>query len=123
DGSGGYESDDQAWGAGHSPADLGDDTFVAMDGADPKTTVKVEAPTVNRWWSPNAAGTGFNTLDGDCYNTLANLIAGCDDVRFDPDSTVELVRFTMGGTAAWQDEAVRFTVLDDRLSLAAGDEE
>ena len=116
DGSGGYESGDRAWGASHSPADLGDDTFVAMDGADP-TTVQVDAPAVNRWWTPNAAGDGFEQVDGNCYNTLDTVVDSCPNVRFDADSTVELVRFTIGGSPAWNDEAVRVTILDERLSL------
>ncbi len=116
DGSGGYESDDRAWGTAPDPAALGDDTFVAMDGADPDT-VKVDAPTVNRWWTPNQAGDGFETVDANCYNTLATLVDECQNVRFDADSTVELLRFTIGGTVAWQDEAVRVTLLDDRLAL------
>jgi hypothetical protein len=120
DGSGGYESDDAAWGASHDPADLGDDTFVAMDGSNPDN-VKVDARQVPQWWSPNAAGTGSNNVDASCYNTLTELIENCEDVRFSADSTVEIVRFTMGGSPAWVDEAVRFTVLDERLSLAAGE--
>lgn len=120
DGNGGYESDDEAWANGPSSEALGDDTFVAMDGANPDT-VKVVARDVNRWWSPNAAGDGMETVDSDCYNTLPTLVESCENVKFDENSTVELVRFTMGGTVAWTDEAVRFTVLDERLKLVNED--
>ncbi len=119
DGSGGYESDDRAWGAGpDGPVALGDDTFVAMDGTNPDT-VRVDAPQVKHWWSPNQAGDGFENVDANCYNDLETLFLDCTNVRFDANSTVEIVRFTMGGTPAWTDEAVRFTVLDERLSLVS----
>ncbi len=106
-----YEAKDLAWHVGetpHDPALLKDDTFVEMDGASP-SVFSVFAPDEPRWWSPNVAGDGFNTVDPNCYNTLAVLVADWADVRFDADDKIEVVRLVLGGSGAWNDVAYRLT--------------
>jgi hypothetical protein len=110
-GNGNYTADDLAWHLGsttHSPAVLGADTFVEMDGINPNTA-KVDAPAVAQWWSPNAAGNGFPTGGAECYNTLQTMVADCDDVRFDPTDDVHVIRLVLGGSSSWDDVAVRAT--------------
>jgi hypothetical protein len=110
-GNGSYRADDLGWHLGatlHNPAELGADTFVEMDGIDPNTA-KVDAPGVPQWWSPNAAGDGSDNVDPACYNTLATLLADCEDVRFEPTDRVHIVRLVLGGSSAWSDIAVRVT--------------
>jgi hypothetical protein len=121
DNDGTYEADDLAWHVGattHMPAVLGGDTFVEMDGTDPKPSTtpatpgaKVDAPGVPQWYSPNAAGDGFPTGPS-CYSTLQDMVENCADVRFDPTDDVRLVRLLLGGSGSWNDIAVRVTPMD-----------
>jgi hypothetical protein len=105
DGDNTYEAKDVAWHLGastHDPAMLGGDTFVEMDAVDP-ATIKVNAKAVPQWWTPNAAGNGL----GDCYATLADLLAGCSNSRIEATDKVHVVRLILGGSSSWNDIAVR----------------
>lgn len=114
---GGYDADDLAWHIGatqHDPAVLGGDTFVAMDGLNPSTDAKVDAPEVEQWWTPNAAGDGPAGGAGCEYNqTLADFVANCANGRFDPGSEVHVIRLVLGGSSSWNDIAVRLTTSID----------
>jgi hypothetical protein len=110
DGDGTYEADDLGWHLPpvHNPAELGDDTFVSMDGA-PIGTGKVAAPTVPQWWTPNDAGDGFaGPTDPNCYNDLATVVASCAG-RFEPTDQVHVIRLVLGGSGSWSDVALRLT--------------
>ena len=112
-----YEADDLAWHIGdtqHDPDVLGADTFVSMDGANPDQA-KVDAPSEPRWWTPNEAGDG-HAGTGTCYATLADLVAGCTDVRFEPDS--ELSRLNARADEAVQVSATLLRAVEAALWAA-----
>jgi Collagen triple helix repeat (20 copies) len=113
DGDGTYEADDLGWHLNGSTAErLAGDTFMEMDALNPDTQ-KVTPASVNQWYTPNAAGTGFDFSDADCYDALTTVLAGCADSRIQPDDKVHVVRFVLGGSSSWSDEAVRVTPLLD----------
>jgi hypothetical protein len=102
-----YRADDLGWHDGLSGAKLRNDTFVELDGLAP-TEVKVDAPNVPQWYTPNQAGDGF-AQGTSCYATLADL-ASCDGgIRFDANDKVHVVRILLGGSSSWNDIAVRVT--------------
>jgi Collagen triple helix repeat (20 copies) len=111
DGDGAYEADDLGWHLPpiHVPAELGDDTFVSMDGA-PIGQAKVDAPAVPQWWTPNAAKNGLaDPTDSDCYSALQNMVANCGDKAFEPTDQVHVIRLVLGGSGSWTDVALRLT--------------
>ncbi|MGH2819624.1 MAG: hypothetical protein ACRDJ5_03110, partial [Actinomycetota bacterium] len=86
--------------------------FVEMDAVGADRT-RVQAPEVSQWYSPNAAGNGFDHTDGACYSELANMVANCENVRFDPADEVHLIRLVLGGSGSWNDIAFRLTTSID----------
>jgi Collagen triple helix repeat (20 copies) len=120
DENGSYDADDLAWhiGSTHDPAVLNGDTFVELD---TPTSTMVEAPTVPQWWTPNEAGSGFPAGGGECYATLATVVASCDDTRLDPTDKVHVVRFVLGGSSSWRNVAILVNApYLDGTAVAAG---
>lgn len=110
----GYEADDLAWHIGttqHSPTVLGDDTFIAMDGAPLGSAVKVDALSRSGWWTPNVAGDGLSST---LYCSFNDLLTRIDEGGWDtnvPNTSVQvsLIRLVIGGSGSWVDVAIRVT--------------
>lgn len=129
DGDGIYESNDLAWHIGptqHQASALGDDSFVEMDGVGPSGTYsQVDAYNTAQWWTPDLAGTGFDS----CYTTLPGLVASCTGAghRLDATDKVKYIRLLLGGSSSWNDieiildtlELNGVTVLDEPLFIGA----
>lgn len=120
DGDGTYESDDLAWHIGatqHSPAVLGDDTFIEMDGIGPLGApidwTQRDAYNIAQWWTTNVGGDG---LSSDCYETLPNIFSvGCTDKKanLEPTDKVMVIKLVIGGSGSWMGE----TAYVDDLTL------
>jgi len=103
DGDGVYEAQDKPWHFSHNPADLGDDSFISMDGMNPSTGSWEEVDTtgISQWWTPNNAGDGFCAEFGWNYLSDIQSTAKC---RVEPTDRVKVIRLVIGGSGAWMNK-------------------
>jgi hypothetical protein len=103
DGDGVYESQDKPWHFSHDPADLGDDSFIEMDGMSPSSGnwEKVDTLTISQWWTPNNTGDGFCPEFGWNYLSDIQLESKC---RVEPTDHVKVIRLLIGGSGSWVDK-------------------
>jgi hypothetical protein len=105
-----YEGNDLKWQMdGSNPADLNGDRVLQMDGISPNNT-KVDTSAVNQWYVSKADGSGWDTT----HSSLATVA----DSAGIADKKVYVVRFLVGGSSAWSDEAIRVNpLLNDQATL------
>ncbi len=103
DGDGVYESQDKPWHFSHNPVDLGDDSFIEMDGlaGSSGNWEEVDTLDISRWWTPNNAGDGFCPEFG--WNYLSG-IQSSSKCRIDPKDHVKVIRLLIGGSGTWMDK-------------------
>lgn len=103
DGDGTYESLDKPWHFSHSPADLGDDSFISMDGMSPSSGSweEVDTTSISHWWTPNNVGDGFCADFG--WNYLSD-IQSASKCRIEPTDRVKVIRLLIGGSGTWMDK-------------------
>jgi hypothetical protein len=109
DGDGTYESLDKPWHLSHDSADLGDDTFLEMDGmpGSSGSWEEVDAMSLSQWWTPNDAGDGFCATMG--WNPLSDAQSS-SKCRVDPTDRVKVIRLLIGGSGTWMD---KIALVDD----------
>ena len=101
----GFEADIAGWHQTHSPAALGDDTFVSMEsptGQNPTTGVwtEIDALAAYKCWTPNVAGDGFDSF----YGAFGDFVAGLPLGRVEIGDNVTAVKLQIGGSGSWMDE-------------------
>jgi len=103
DGDGIYEAQDKPWHFSHAASDLGDDSFVEMDGMANSSGnwENVNTLAISQWWTPDNAGTGFCTEFGWNYLSDIQSSAKC---RIEPTDHVKVIRLLIGGSGTWMDK-------------------
>ncbi|MFH0928895.1 MAG: hypothetical protein V1818_00900 [Candidatus Aenigmatarchaeota archaeon] len=103
DADGTYESLDKPWHFSHDPNDLGDDSFIEMDGMylSSGSWEEVNALSISQWWTPNDDGNGFCADFG--WNYLSD-IQSTTRCRVEPTDRVKVIRLLIGGSGTWTDK-------------------
>jgi hypothetical protein len=111
DGDGKYAGKDLDWQmGGFKPADLNGDAVLQMDGVDPKQGM-VDTSKVSQWYASKADGTGW---DNGTYGSVSSVATAAKLTG----KKVYTVRFAIGGSSSWTDEALRVsTLLNDQATL------